>query len=101
MLPYLAIWGAAVATMSLVMAFARTGPDEARSKLAEWAELLKTRRRLERAHRRRLEPLRPSIFLISGIKETCRKSMGIHMVLVHTYAQLCVGTLGCNLEWYQ
>jgi hypothetical protein len=47
MLPYLAIWGAAVATVSLVMAFARTGPDEARSKLAEWAELLKTRRRLE------------------------------------------------------
>jgi hypothetical protein len=35
MLFYLAIWGAAVGTVGLVMAFARTGPDEARSKLSD------------------------------------------------------------------
>jgi hypothetical protein len=34
----LAMWGVLIGTVSLVMAFARTGPDEARSKLAAWAE---------------------------------------------------------------
>jgi hypothetical protein len=38
MLTFLAIYGPIVATVALVMAFARTGPDEARSKLSEWAE---------------------------------------------------------------
>jgi hypothetical protein len=38
MAAFFAIWSALVGTTALVMAFARTGPDEARSKLSEWAE---------------------------------------------------------------
>jgi hypothetical protein len=38
MLIFLTIWGAVVATVGLVMAFARTGPDEAASNLSKWAE---------------------------------------------------------------
>jgi hypothetical protein len=41
---HLAIWGAIIGTVGLVMAFARTGPDEARNKLAEWAEVLRLQR---------------------------------------------------------
>jgi hypothetical protein len=33
----LPIWGAIIATVALIMAFARTGPEEAKSKLSEWA----------------------------------------------------------------
>jgi hypothetical protein len=38
MLFYFTIWSTVAGTVGLVMAFARTGPDEARSKLAEWAD---------------------------------------------------------------
>jgi hypothetical protein len=38
MLTFLPIYGLLIATVALVMAFARTGPDEAKSKLSEWAE---------------------------------------------------------------
>jgi hypothetical protein len=41
MLFYFTIWSAVVGTVGLVMAFARTGPDEARSKLVEWAEFFR------------------------------------------------------------
>jgi hypothetical protein len=36
---FLATYGPIIATVALVMAFARTGPEEARSKLSEWADL--------------------------------------------------------------
>jgi hypothetical protein len=35
---FLAIYGPVLATAAVVMAFARTGPDEARSKLSQWAD---------------------------------------------------------------
>jgi hypothetical protein len=44
MLFYFTIWSTVAGTVGLVMAFARTGPDEARSKLAEWAEFLRLNR---------------------------------------------------------
>jgi uncharacterized membrane protein YedE/YeeE len=39
MAAFLAIYGPIIATVALVMAFARTGPEEARSRLSEWADL--------------------------------------------------------------
>jgi len=39
-----AIWGALLGTLGLVMAFARTSPDEARSKLSEWADFFGLKR---------------------------------------------------------
>src|SRR5215831_12304022 len=41
----------------------------------------------------RLKPLSPCLFLILGIKETCRKSVRIHTVL-HTYTLPC-----CENPW--
>lgn len=40
MLTFLAIYSPVIATVGLLMAFARTSPGEARSKLSEWAEYL-------------------------------------------------------------
>jgi hypothetical protein len=38
MVTFFTIWGAITGTVGLVMSFARTGPEEARSKLSEWAQ---------------------------------------------------------------
>jgi hypothetical protein len=41
---FLAIWGAIIASVALVMAFARNGPDEVRSKLSEWADFFRLKK---------------------------------------------------------